>query len=180
MKVEAHLEPLYSAEDIANRLKALAIEIAAEMPPDFVAIAILKGSFVFAADLVRALAGRNINPEVDFMTIASYGRRQEMLAFCGTPKLTLRASTFFSLMTFWIADERSNSHVGTCSNEEQNLQGCVSCWIKRLQTGCMSPIRPISWVFPAHRLSSQATVWTMPISSVDCHLSLFYVSSGIG
>lgn len=73
MKSEARLEPLFSAEDIANRLITLAAEIAVEMPTNFVAIAILKGSFVFAADLVRALAGRNINPEVDFMTIASYG-----------------------------------------------------------------------------------------------------------
>lgn len=73
MRPEANLELLFSARDIATRLTSLAAEIADKMPPDFVVIAILKGSFVFAADLVRALAERKINPEVDFMTVASYG-----------------------------------------------------------------------------------------------------------
>jgi len=67
------LEPLFSASAIATRLTSLAGEIAVQMPPEFVAIAVLKGSFVFAADLVRALAAKQINPEVDFMTLASYG-----------------------------------------------------------------------------------------------------------
>jgi hypoxanthine phosphoribosyltransferase len=67
------LETLYSADMIAQRLGALASEIAEALPRDFVAIAILKGSFVFAADLVRALAGKEINPEFDFMTLSSYG-----------------------------------------------------------------------------------------------------------
>ncbi len=43
------------------------------MPRDFVAVAILKGSFIFAADLIRALAAHGLNPDVDFMTLASYG-----------------------------------------------------------------------------------------------------------
>jgi hypoxanthine phosphoribosyltransferase len=71
--VDFRLEPLFSADAIAARLTSLAVEIARQMPPDFVAIAILKGSFVFAADLVRALAAEQANPAVDFMTLASYG-----------------------------------------------------------------------------------------------------------
>ena len=35
-------------------------------------VAILKGSFVFAADLIRALHGVGLAPEVDFMTLSSY------------------------------------------------------------------------------------------------------------
>lgn len=67
------LEPLYTAEMIATRLEAMATDIAQMMPQDFAVIAILKGSFVFAADLLRALAARNINPDVDFMILSSYG-----------------------------------------------------------------------------------------------------------
>jgi hypoxanthine phosphoribosyltransferase len=69
----AHLEPLFPSDLIAARLESLASEIANGMPADFALIAILKGSFVFAADLIRALAAHRMNPEVDFMTLASYG-----------------------------------------------------------------------------------------------------------
>jgi len=67
------LEPLYPSDLIAARLESLAAEIAERMSRDFAAIAILKGSFVFAADLIRALASHGVNPDVDFMTLASYG-----------------------------------------------------------------------------------------------------------
>lgn len=67
------LDPLFAAETISARLETLATEIADAMPKDFAAVAILKGSFVFAADLIRSLASHSVNPEVDFMTLASYG-----------------------------------------------------------------------------------------------------------
>lgn len=67
------IEPLFTSDAIGARLGGLAGEIAATMPKDFCAIAILKGSFIFAADLIRALTARQLNPEVDFMTLASYG-----------------------------------------------------------------------------------------------------------
>lgn len=73
MNKVGHLEPLFPSDAIAARLETLATEIASGMPEDFAAIAILKGSFVFAADLIRALTTRRVNPEVDFMTLASYG-----------------------------------------------------------------------------------------------------------
>lgn len=74
---EAGFRPLYSSSEIANRLTALASDIAGTMPRDFVLVAILKGSFVFAADLVRALVRVNTNPDVDFMILSSYGEGQE-------------------------------------------------------------------------------------------------------
>lgn len=73
MKQEATFEPLFSAETISARLGILTEEIAALMPQDFVLVAILKGSFVFAADLVRSLVAKRMNPEVDFMILSSYG-----------------------------------------------------------------------------------------------------------
>jgi hypoxanthine phosphoribosyltransferase len=69
----AHLEPLYPSDAIAARLETLSRDIAQRMAGDFALIAILKGSFVFAADLIRELANHRVNPEVDFMTLASYG-----------------------------------------------------------------------------------------------------------
>lgn len=69
----ADVQPLFTSNAIAERLETLAGDIARVMPADFAAVAILKGSFVFAADLIRALTAHNVNPEVDFMTLASYG-----------------------------------------------------------------------------------------------------------
>lgn len=67
------VRPLFSAETIAKRIDALAREIAAVMPKDLLVVAILKGGFVFAADLIRALNRAGLRPQVDFMTLSSYG-----------------------------------------------------------------------------------------------------------
>jgi hypoxanthine phosphoribosyltransferase len=69
----ADVEVLYSAEEIAVRNEHLAAEIAAAIGGDFVIVAILKGSCLFIADLLRALYRCGASPEVDFMSLSSYG-----------------------------------------------------------------------------------------------------------
>ena len=64
---------LFDADQIAARLRDLAGEIAAAMGPDILLVPILKGSFVFSADLIRALYHAGMRPEVDFLTLSSYG-----------------------------------------------------------------------------------------------------------
>ncbi len=71
-KADSGVEPLYSAAEIGARLKDLAVEIAARNPPNLLVVAVLKGSFVFAADLIRALNAAGLAPEVDFLTLSSY------------------------------------------------------------------------------------------------------------
>lgn len=63
---------IFSAAAIARRLRGLAREIAAAGLDDLLVVPILKGSFVFAADLIRALHAAGERPEVDFMFLASY------------------------------------------------------------------------------------------------------------
>ncbi|MGD9502839.1 MAG: phosphoribosyltransferase, partial [Methyloceanibacter sp.] len=48
-------------------------EIGAARLRDLVVVAILKGSFIFAADLIRALHREGLRPEIDFIFLASYG-----------------------------------------------------------------------------------------------------------
>jgi hypoxanthine phosphoribosyltransferase len=67
------IEPLYSAERISERVEELAREIAAARLKDLIIVAVLKGSFIFAADLIRALHRHGLEPEIDFMFLASYG-----------------------------------------------------------------------------------------------------------
>lgn len=68
------IEPLFSVEAISARVDALAREIAAARLDDLIVVAVLKGSFVFAADLIRALNRRGLAPEIDFIFLASYGK----------------------------------------------------------------------------------------------------------
>lgn len=67
---------LYDADAIAARVESLAGEIAARTPKDLVVVAVLRGSFIFAADLVRALHRAGLSPIVEFMQLASYHEGQ--------------------------------------------------------------------------------------------------------
>ncbi len=66
------LRVLYDAETIAARNLALAAEIAASGYQNLLVVSVLKGSFVFAADLIRALHGAGLAPEVEFISLSSY------------------------------------------------------------------------------------------------------------
>lgn len=62
---------LYSREDIDLRVKELGTIISKDYKDkDLLVISLLRGSFVFAADLIREIS---VPVEIDFMTTASYG-----------------------------------------------------------------------------------------------------------
>ncbi len=63
---------LFTAEEIAARVKDMAQEIAGLKPSNLLVIPVLKGSFIFAADLIRAMHHAGLSPEVDFMILSSY------------------------------------------------------------------------------------------------------------
>ncbi len=63
---------LFSQDVIASRMKDLAEAIADKKPVNLLVIPILKGSFIFAADLIRAMHHAGLSPEVDFMILSSY------------------------------------------------------------------------------------------------------------
>lgn len=67
------IRSLFSAEAIAARNAELAAEIAGAGYNDLLVLSVLKGSFVFAADLLRALYGAGLSPEVEFISLSSYG-----------------------------------------------------------------------------------------------------------
>src|SRR5262245_13041384 len=66
------LEVIFTPEAITRRLDAIAREIREDGLDNLIVVAVLKGSFVFAADLIRALHSVGLAPEVDFMTLSSY------------------------------------------------------------------------------------------------------------
>lgn len=72
-----NIDPLFTAEQIDERNRAMAAEIASGPVKDLLVIAVLKGSFIFAADLIRALHHTGLAPEVEFITLSSYGAGTE-------------------------------------------------------------------------------------------------------
>lgn len=69
------IDPLIDAATIAARVDDIARTVATDLAGDLLVVVILKGSFVFAADLIRALHRAGADPRVDFVTLASYGER---------------------------------------------------------------------------------------------------------
>ncbi len=74
---------LFSAGQIAARIEVLADEIAENpviaaaartaRPGSVLSVCALRGGFMFAADLLRALSARRIDPDIGFVQAASYG-----------------------------------------------------------------------------------------------------------
>jgi hypoxanthine phosphoribosyltransferase len=73
MSGKRHVRVLIDEEKIAERVKSLAHEIKAANPADLLVVAVLKGSFMFAADLLRALHNIGVEPQAEFVHISSYG-----------------------------------------------------------------------------------------------------------
>lgn len=71
------IDKMISAKAIDARIEELAREIRATFGTEekLVVVGLLRGSFVFIADLVREL--QDINVEVDFIEASSYGDRME-------------------------------------------------------------------------------------------------------
>ncbi len=72
MSGDRKVKVLYDELAIADRTEALAKEIAAANPKELLVVAILKGSFMFAADLLRALYRAGMEPQVEFFHLSSY------------------------------------------------------------------------------------------------------------
>jgi hypoxanthine phosphoribosyltransferase len=69
--IKLSLTPLFSEDEIAARI----VELAAQIDKDYqgreiLMIAVLKGSFLFVADLIRAVKTPTV---IDFVRLASYG-----------------------------------------------------------------------------------------------------------
>jgi hypoxanthine phosphoribosyltransferase len=70
---DAAIASLFDEEAVTRRVRELAAAIVAGLPPRFTLVGLLKGSFVFVADLARALSRAGCSPRVEFMRVSSYG-----------------------------------------------------------------------------------------------------------
>src|SRR6476661_4483697 len=78
IEIDGHrIAVLFSESEISERIEAIAKAIAARRPHRLLVVPVLKGSFVFAADLMRAMFRAGLSPEVDFMILSSYRSKTE-------------------------------------------------------------------------------------------------------
>lgn len=66
---------LYTEEELAKRVKELGEQISKDYAgKELILITVLRGAFIFMADLVRAI---DIDVEMDFMAVSSYGSQSK-------------------------------------------------------------------------------------------------------
>src|SRR5215212_6609847 len=75
MSESPRVRVLFDEASIARRNEDIARLVAASEPKDFLVVAVLKGSFMFAADLIRALHRAGLSPQVEFIHLSSYRAR---------------------------------------------------------------------------------------------------------
>jgi hypoxanthine phosphoribosyltransferase len=68
--IPTNMETLIPADAIARRVRELADEIRRDHPEGVHLVCVLKGAFIFTADLARAIGDK---ATIDFMAVSSYG-----------------------------------------------------------------------------------------------------------
>ena len=64
------MDTLIAAREIQDRIRALAVDVRRDHPDGVHLVCVLKGAFMFLADLMRALDG---DATLDFIAVSSYG-----------------------------------------------------------------------------------------------------------
>ncbi len=76
MASDKNPEILISEEKLQARIDSLAVELSQKVPSNCIIVALLKGGYMFAADLHRALGRLGMQPEIEFMRLSSYGNEK--------------------------------------------------------------------------------------------------------
>jgi hypoxanthine phosphoribosyltransferase len=72
MSENREVRVLFSEAEIAQRVEAMAESLSRAEFRNLLVVAVLKGSFMFAADLLRAMHRRGMKPQVEFVHLSSY------------------------------------------------------------------------------------------------------------
>ena len=125
-------EVLFPESEIAARVAQMAREIAPRKPE--IAIAILIGGFVFAADLIRALSRLGVDLEVEFLWLRSYGnaRSGSAVSLLAGPSENVRGKRV--LLVDGVLDI-GRTIVGRLAEKLR----CIGLLLKAQPNGCSQP-----------------------------------------
>src|SRR5271167_3063549 len=170
MSGERQVKVLFDESSIAERTEALAREIAAAKPKDLLVVAILKGSFMFAADLLRALHRVGLEPQVEFFHLSSY---LDGTVSSGTVRILRDIESSVRDRDVLLVDDILES--GRTLAFAKDLLAArggfwsARCWKSQASGRSKSP--PISSALSAPMSLSSDTAWTSPIAIANCRSS---------
>ena len=173
---------LFDAETIAARNREIAGEIAAAGYRNLLVVSILKGSFVFAADLLRALHDAGLSPEVEFMSLSSYGAGTASTGEGAGWSATSRATSpgrDVLLIDDILESGRTIAFARDLMLEARRGAGrrWRCCWRSRASSPSRS--RPIMSASSVPTCSSSATAWMWPTPSANCRSSAWSRSASL-
>ncbi len=119
-----NVEPLIAEGALTARVEELAIELAEILPRQVVVVGVLTGSFVFVADLVRALDRQDVRPEVRFVQLASYGNATESTG--DVQVLGLPEGSFEGLDVLLVDDIQDTGHTLEAATRILKERGAAS------------------------------------------------------
>lgn len=152
----AKVDIRFSAAEISARVEALADEIATRLPQDVLIVAVLKGSFVFTADLIRALSRHGVDWAMDFITLSSYG---EATSSSGSVKLTRDVNEDVAGRTVLLIDDILESGRTLLFARDLFLQrGASKVWLCTLLDKPMRRVAKIEADFSGFRIGDEFVV----------------------
>lgn len=165
-------EILFSEEQLRQRVQELGAQITKDYAGKAPVLAsVLRGSYIFMADLTRAI---QLPIHVDFMAVSSYGSGTKS---SGQVQITKDLSDDIEGRDLIIVEDILDSG-NTLYYLMQILQagrpppsGCARCWISR--SAAPSPLPPITAASPFRTPSWWAMAWIMRKSTGTCLISAF-------
>jgi len=152
----AQIQIRFSAAEIAARVDALAVDIASRLPKDVLVVAVLKGSFVFTADLIRALSRHGVDWPMDFITLSSYGAGT---ASSGTVRLTRDVNEEVAGRSVLLIDDILESGRTLLFARDLFLQrGASKVWLCTLLDKPMRRVAAIEADFAGFRIGDEFVV----------------------
>jgi len=167
------IQVLFDAKTIAARNSEIAAEIAAAGYRELLVISILKGSFVFAADLIRALHDAGLAPEVEFISLSSY--RASTVSSGKVAVLRDIDSDVAGRDVLLIDDILESGRTVAFAKETMKERGAnrvaVAVLLSTSRESGSRRSRRIMSVSPAPIISSSAMAWIWAMPSANCPMS---------
>ncbi|MEM8772076.1 MAG: phosphoribosyltransferase family protein [Pseudomonadota bacterium] len=130
------MQVLFDQNTIAERIDALAQEMAKDLPKEFLLAPVLTGAFIFAADLLRALYRHGADPLVDFVQLSSYGGARSSSGVVTLLKdFSVDVSGRHVLLVDDVLDTGRSLHFGKGMVEDRGAAAVKTCVLVKKLTG---------------------------------------------
>jgi len=160
-------EILFSEEQLASRVNEIARQITQDYQgKEIVLISVLRGSFVFMADLCRRI---DLPCTVDFMAVSSYGSGTSST---GQVQITKDLSSDIAGKHIIVVEDildSGNTLSYLLKLLAQRKPGCVLCWTS--PSAAPSRWRSTTPALPSRTRSWWVMAWTTPSTTAICPTS---------